>query len=192
MGSLTYRNKIELPDLPPSPEMLRNVKRHFRIGILWSLAGVTCAALIPFLLGIKGILAVVIAVPPAILCGNAWVQIIRKHPLWIERNASYFSLLNRARRNEPVLFWLGIVGALGICGLTFLLAGIPTSSSLGAWVTDLTFPIQLAALYAIMIGCSAVPMVVFLRRRMKEWHKRERVSARLAASFIENYDYHKN
>ncbi len=192
MEPLKFRKKIDLKDLPPSPQTLQNVRAQLKLSFIWSLIGLVAVFAVPLVAGREGILALVIALPPAILCGNALVQILRKHPLWIEQKSSVRSLLSSARRQEAALFWLGMLGAFLIGGLTYILAAIPGGGEASLLFSTTTFALEMLGLYVIMIGCAAFPMLFHLRKRLKDFNNRERVSAHLASSFLENYDYHKN
>ena len=192
MEPLKFSKRIDLPDLPPSPQTLNNVRAHLKLSVIWSLVGFIAVLGVPLIAGREGILALVIALPPAILCGNAWVQILRKHPIWIEQKSSLRSLLSGARRQEPTLFWLGMVGAVLIGGLTYILAAIPVVGAAGLLFAGTAFVLEMLGLYLIMVGCAALPLLFHLRKRLRDFHNRERVTARLATLFIENYDYHKN
>lgn len=143
-------------------------------------------------LGWKAILLFVIAVPPALLCGNVWTEIWRKHPEYFEFEISFLRLLNFAKKEQPTLFWFGCVGTFAIGGLTYLAAGLPDKSSFFTWILRSEFLVEFASLYAIMIGVAGIPVAGFIHKRLQLEHFSKRVSAELAKKFLQEYGDRKN
>ncbi len=139
--------------------------------------------------GIKTALLVVIAVPPGILCGTVWIQICRRYVPRLERSVLPFGIIRKAWRSEPVPFWLGVIGMIVLCGISYMLVLIPGQFYYGGgW----ELAKEMSALYVIMLGVVEIAEVLFLYRLISEQRRHRRVTERLAYRFLEQYEYHKN
>jgi uncharacterized protein YneF (UPF0154 family) len=158
--------------------------------VLLGIAAIVCAS--SFLSQWTAVLLAVIAIPPGILFGNVWMQICRKHLPRLEQSIWPTAVFTAAYRREPVLFWLGMLGTLIVCGCTYLLILLPSQAHITARLTDAGLYIELCILYGIMLGVAEITDVFFLYRTIIEQRRHRRVTERLTYDFLEKYEYHKN
>lgn len=158
--------------------------------VLLGTAAIVCAG--SFLSQWTAVLLAVVAIPPGILFGNVWTQICRRHLPRLEHSVWPVSVLTAAYRREPVLFWLGMLGTLVVCGCTYLLILLPSQAEPALRFTNMRLYVEFGILYGIMIGVAEIADVFFLYRTIIEQRRHRRVTERLTYDFLEKYEYHKN